>query len=103
MHAYGSLRKSQRPVKVHFTSFRGAAAEALRRVSGAEWKVFRHEEPFHQVFDKSKLVYLSPDAPDVLDRLKAEDIYVIGGLVDDNKLLVRKNRTLKLYLNQSSC
>lgn len=89
MHAYGHLRKTDRPVKLHLTSYRGAAAEALKRVSGDDWKVFRHEAPFHEVFDKSKLVYLSPDATEVLSTLNENDIYVIGGLVDDNKLLVR--------------
>lgn len=89
MHAYGFLRKSERPVRLHLARFCGAAEEALRRVNAQDWKVARHPESFHQVFDKSRLVYLSPDATDVLTELSANDVYVIGGLVDDNKLLVR--------------
>lgn len=36
--------------------------------------------------DRSALVYLSPDAPDVLDALYPSDVYVIGGLVDRHKI-----------------
>ena len=35
--------------------------------------------------DPAELVYLSPDAPDVLDVLRPSDVYVIGGLVDRTK------------------
>lgn len=80
---------------MHLTSLKGAVLDALTRVNGSteSWKVFRHEQPFYEVFDKSQLVYLSPDSPNVLEDLKANEIYVIGGLVDDNKLLVRAVRS----------
>lgn len=40
-----------------------------------------HEKPFWEIFPKEKLVYLAPDAPK-LKRYKADNIYVLGGLLD---------------------
>ena len=37
--------------------------------------------------DPAELVYLSPDAPDVLDVLRPSDVYVIGGLVGRTKAM----------------
>ena len=36
--------------------------------------------------DAASVVYLSPDAPDVLDALRPSEVYVIGGLVDKPKI-----------------
>ena len=36
--------------------------------------------------DRDQLVYLSPEAPDVLTELKPSEVYVIGGLVDRHKI-----------------
>ena len=35
-----------------------------------------------QEFDKSKIVYLSPDSNEILEEVHQDHIYIIGGLVD---------------------
>jgi len=39
--------------------------------------------------DMSKMIYLSPDSPNELETISHDDIYIIGGIVDDNRLFVR--------------
>ena len=36
--------------------------------------------------EREQIVYLSPDAPEVLDELRPSEVYVIGGLVDRHKV-----------------
>ena len=40
------------------------------------------EDCFSRVFPREKLVYLSPDAPEVASEWRHDDVYVIGGVVD---------------------
>jgi Trm5-related predicted tRNA methylase len=54
-------------------------------------QVWTHSEKFNEVFPQSSLVYLSPDSPNVLEQLDPTKVYVIGGLVDHNKLKVGKS------------
>ena len=37
-----------------------------------------------ELFDSASVVYLSPDATDILTDLEEDKVYVIGGLVDDS-------------------
>ncbi|KAK2198472.1 bifunctional EF-hand domain pair/tRNA (guanine-N1-)-methyltransferase [Babesia duncani] len=46
------------------------------------WKVHRHDENYWEFLDQSKIIVLSPDAPEVLETVDPDNIYVIGGLVD---------------------
>jgi Trm5-related predicted tRNA methylase len=44
-----------------------------------------HSEHFADLFDKSSIVYLTSDSPNVLDRLEENKVYIIGGLTDHNR------------------
>ena len=43
------------------------------------------EQPL-AAFDRAKLVYLSANGEELLTELKADEVYVIGGIVDRNRL-----------------
>ena len=47
-----------------------------------KWLIHRHDQPVEKVFPPEAIVYLSPDAEHVLDDLNANDVYVVGGIVD---------------------
>ena len=38
--------------------------------------------PVEEAFDGERVVYMSPDAADVLDEVASDEVYVIGGIVD---------------------
>jgi tRNA (guanine9-N1)-methyltransferase len=42
------------------------------------------EEPFEELFAKEKLVFLTSESDNVLEKFEEGNIYVIGGLVDHN-------------------
>ncbi|GLD91653.1 hypothetical protein PINS_up000186 [Pythium insidiosum] len=48
-----------------------------------------HEDAVDEVYDPQELVYLSPDADDVLLEIDPRAVYVVGGIVDRS---VRKGR-----------
>ncbi|KAI0562059.1 tRNA (Guanine-1)-methyltransferase [Gracilaria domingensis] len=50
------------------------------------WPLQLCEKSLELVHDRRRLVYLTHDAEDVLETLNTSDIYVIGGLVDRNRL-----------------
>lgn len=50
----------------HLTSFQGPTAEMLKGSGIHNWPIYRHEEELPVVFPRESIVYLSPDAEDVL-------------------------------------
>jgi hypothetical protein len=50
----------------HLTSFRGPTAEMLKGSGIHNWPIYRHEEELPVVFPRESIVYLSPDADEVL-------------------------------------
>lgn len=50
------------------------------------WPVGLSEKSLAEYHDVSKLVYLTHDSNDVLQQLDPNDVYVIGGIVDRNRL-----------------
>lgn len=39
-----------------------------------------------EIFPKDKLVYLTSESDDLLEELNEDDVYIIGGIVDHNRL-----------------
>jgi tRNA (guanine9-N1)-methyltransferase len=90
-YCYSDNRRSPHPVFVSATSFGGETRAVLERIDGfPEGWVGRgfdcHTESMEKVHDPSKLVYLTSDSPNVLDDLDNDKVYVIGGIVDRNRL-----------------
>jgi hypothetical protein len=61
-YVYASLRRREISIQLHFTSFKGRAAEALGKGGANGWQVHRHAKPLEEVFKLEDVVYLTPDA-----------------------------------------
>jgi tRNA (guanine9-N1)-methyltransferase len=90
-YCYSTNKGAQHPVRVMVTSLKGKTLEVLQNVPGLEqWE---HREFYHSdkdileaYPDKSKLVYLTSDSETVLKGLDDDKVYIIGGIVDRNRL-----------------
>ena len=74
------------------TGFAGAVRDAALRVDGSQhWRhVAWDARPYTEVFAAQqragRLVYLTSEAEDVLREIEPDTVYVIGGIVDHNRL-----------------
>lgn len=84
---YTINRKAAAPLQLSFTSLRqgGRVQQVLAKNDGyLNWDINIRAESYDEVFETDRLVYLTSDSDNVLTELNAEDVYVIGGLVDHN-------------------
>jgi tRNA (guanine9-N1)-methyltransferase len=87
-YLYGRNRVMERPMQIYLTDFGGQTEKGLTAHNGFEhWKGVNSEKrPYIDIFPKDKLVYLSAESETTLETLNEDDIYIIGGLVDHNRL-----------------
>lgn len=91
-YSYNSLRKcteeGRTPLAMSICGLDDGMAQMLTHVaSGWEtWPVDIKTEKLEAFHKTSRIVYLTHDATEVLDKLDEKDIYVIGGIVDRNRL-----------------
>jgi tRNA (guanine9-N1)-methyltransferase len=90
-YCYAANKRANHPVNVKVTSLGGSTLACLENVSGFEqWKnkAFdcTSENLVSAYNNKSKLVYLTSDSDNVLDTLEDGKVYIIGGIVDRNRL-----------------
>jgi tRNA (guanine9-N1)-methyltransferase len=93
-HLYGFMRRTERPCHVWFASLEDSMRELIFHIDNASsWPIHFRTESVLELFppDKHRIVYLSPDATEVLDDVVADTVYVVGGIVDRNRL---KNATV---------
>ena len=90
-YCYASNKRAKHPVKTTACSLGGVTLDILNKVSGLDqWE----NRAFHitdkdiseTAEDKSKLVYLTSDSTNTLAELEDDKIYIIGGIVDRNRL-----------------
>ncbi|XP_030378045.1 tRNA methyltransferase 10 homolog A [Scaptodrosophila lebanonensis] len=88
LRIYTINRRSAQPCRLHFTGIKrnGHIHESFKKNDGWEnWNVSYHFDSDHtQLCDKAQLVYLTCESSTVLDKLRPDLTYVIGGLVDHN-------------------
>jgi tRNA (guanine9-N1)-methyltransferase len=90
-YCYATNKKADHPVKVTVSSLSGETLDQLCKVSGFEhWTNRSFCHTANSVDDtypeKSKLVYLTSDSEAVLEKLEDDHVYIIGGIVDRNRL-----------------
>ena len=92
---WGLNRRAAAPCALHLTGMGSCPIECLPRNGGRldhlSWKVGVHEEDVSEAFRVEDLVFLSPDASEVLTELDPAKVYVVGGLVDSS---VKKQQSL---------
>ncbi|KAI9908617.1 hypothetical protein PsorP6_003974 [Peronosclerospora sorghi] len=72
----------------YITSLRGDIKKNLENISGYhEWLAFTgSSRSYMDIFKKDSLVYLTADSPTVITKLSRNKVYIIGGIVDRNRL-----------------
>ena len=90
-YCYAANKRSDNPVYLIVTSLQGSTKAMLEKVDGfpESWQSrgFEfHPESIEQVLDTTNLVYLTSDSPQELQDLDDDTTYVIGGIVDRNRL-----------------
>ncbi|KAG1659910.1 tRNA methyltransferase 10 A [Nymphon striatum] len=92
---YAINRREENPVQFYLTSHEKEVLDKMKNVNGYQnWDINFRKECFSEVFDKSKIVYLTSDSNNIIDKLEDGKAYIIGGLVDHNRLkvnLLKKN------------
>lgn len=96
---YGYNRKHSRPLQLHLLGCHLPSVERCfsRHEGYNNWKLFRHNcVHLHEAFPGRRIVYLSPDSPNMVDGSLVESssssssapsdfnvVYVIGGIADN--------------------
>lgn len=72
------------PVALTITSFEETSrfGQLLQGMARQKWPLNIETKPAWEAYRPEQLVYLTPDAPNVLTELDPEKVYCIGGLVD---------------------
>ncbi|XP_030761880.1 tRNA methyltransferase 10 homolog A-like [Sitophilus oryzae] len=82
---YAENRRAKAPMQLHLTTFVGKNKEVIRKHGGSEkWDVNFHESHYMDIFPKDRLIYLTSDSTNVIQKLEDDKVYIIGGLVDHN-------------------
>jgi len=91
-YCYASNKKSSHPVHLSIASLSGTTYGNLSKVEGfpEQWRARAFscsEEPLLQMHSqRNDVVYLTKDSENTLETLDDSKVYVIGGIVDRNRL-----------------
>ncbi|XP_022325299.2 tRNA methyltransferase 10 homolog B-like [Crassostrea virginica] len=85
---YGVNKKADVPAHVYFAGFDKNGElyqECIRKIDGFEkYQVEMTAAPVSELFDVKDVIYLTPDAEDMLEELDKDKVYIIGGIVDES-------------------
>ncbi|CAD8056139.1 unnamed protein product [Paramecium sonneborni] len=92
--------KSQKPLNLIVTSLTEDFKLLLDKSNAVNWGIELNEKPYIDLYKKEELVYLTGDTDNVIEDLKQDEVYIIGGLVDHNRLkLITYNKALEQGIN----
>ncbi|GFS82304.1 hypothetical protein NPIL_576811 [Nephila pilipes] len=84
---YSINRRAPSPLQLHITGYSDATKQLMSNMSGCfNWDVNFNSSPHTEIFPKEHIIYLTSDSPNVIEELDHDKIYVIGALVDHNRL-----------------
>ncbi|CAK0888766.1 unnamed protein product [Prorocentrum cordatum] len=89
LFCYGVNRGARRPVRMVLSGLGmgTSTSQRLRKISGFEsWPIEVLEGPYIDRFKREELVYLTADAEETIQTFDPEKVYIIGGIVDHNRL-----------------
>ena len=89
MYCYAVNGRCSFPAHLWLTGCQGEMETQLQRLPGFDkWNIEKEKQSYSQAFSdqKDNLVYLTADSETVLDELDPTKVYIIGGLVDRNRL-----------------
>ncbi|OWZ16999.1 TRNA (guanine-N(1)-)-methyltransferase [Phytophthora megakarya] len=91
--SYGSIKQMPEPFQLMLCNPSDHLEQSLERFGASNWYIQwrRGGESVADHFSPDELVYLSPDSPNVLEKMDSKKIYVIGGIVDKSR---KKGATL---------
>lgn len=85
LRCYTLNRRAMAPMQFSLTSFTGKSRVSMEKHNGYEhWDVSFYTESYINIYPKDKIIYLTSESKNVIDRLEHDCVYVIGGLVDHN-------------------
>jgi len=84
---YSINRRLADPLQFYITNLYGKTKDKFDSVQGSSlWDVHFKSESYLDVFSKCDIVYLTSESPNVLEDIVESKVYIIGGLVDHNRL-----------------
>lgn len=85
LRCYTLNRRAIAPLQFSLTSFNGKSKKEMEKHNGYKhWDVKFEPDSYMNIYPKDKIVYLTSESPNTIDKLDHSCIYVIGGLVDHN-------------------
>ncbi|ETW15506.1 hypothetical protein PFFVO_05800 [Plasmodium falciparum Vietnam Oak-Knoll (FVO)] len=101
--SYHYMLKKNVPVQFHFTHMNDNddISSTLKKYSFDKWMVHIHKDDYWNIFNKDKIVVLSPDASEELEEIKKDEVYIISALVDRSvsKKYIKKKKSNVLNVN----
>ncbi|POM69621.1 tRNA (guanine-N(1)-)-methyltransferase [Phytophthora palmivora] len=91
--SYGAIKQMPEPFQLLFCNPSEQLEQSLERFGASNWYIQwrRGATSVADHLSPNELVYLSPDSPNVLEKMDPNKIYVIGGIVDKSR---KKGATL---------
>lgn len=89
LYCYGANRKAENPVSMVLSGVKQGSetAKRLAKQAGFEsWPIDVSEGAYIDMYSKDRLVYLTADAEDIVEEFDPKKVYIIGGIVDRNRL-----------------